>query len=101
MKNSARILFSTLFELSKSYQRSHKVVESGFPEKIVSALENTPALFPASAKVACCGVPGAYAQLATDRLFQLADIGKLGLILTKSKIATIDQFFHCRLKMDV
>ncbi|MBE6375304.1 MAG: bifunctional chorismate mutase/prephenate dehydratase [Lentisphaerae bacterium] len=74
LQNSARILFSTLFELSKSYQRSHKVVESGFPEKIVSALENTPALFPASAKVACCGVPGAYAQLATDRLFQLADI---------------------------
>ena len=72
--SSARILFSTLFELSKSYQRRLHSENSEFSRKINDSLANTPALFPATAKVACCGVPGAYAQLAADQLFQLADI---------------------------
>lgn len=74
LQSSARILFSTLFELNKSYQRRRKLAANDFSRKIADSLENTPKLFPASAKVACCGVPGAYAQLAADRLFQLADI---------------------------
>ena len=44
------------------------------PENITDALKNTPPIFPTAAKVGCCGVPGAYAQLAADRLFNLADI---------------------------
>ena len=74
MRSCARILFSTLFELSKSYQRRSHSEHGEFSEKVLAALENTPKLFPASAKVGCCGIPGAYAQLAADRLFQLADI---------------------------
>ena len=72
--SSARILFSTLFELSKSYQRRLHTKDGEFEQKITKSLAETPALFPATARVACCGVPGAYAQLAADKLFQLADI---------------------------
>ena len=74
LQSCARILFSTLFELSKSYQRRQSSEFSDFSRMILDSLNNTPKLFPAMAKVGCCGVPGAYAQLAADRLFQLADI---------------------------
>ncbi len=74
LSHSSRILFSTLFELSKSLQRRDMVMDSEFAVMLNGALKNTPALFPKSAKVACCGVPGAYAQLAADRMFELADI---------------------------
>lgn len=74
LQSSARILFSTLFELNKSYQRHYSTEYNGFADEIAASIENTPKLFPASAKVGCCGVPGAYAQLAADRLFQLANI---------------------------
>ncbi|MBR7130667.1 MAG: chorismate mutase [Lentisphaeria bacterium] len=74
MQSCARILFSTLFELNKSYQRSRTADTGKFAARILDSLENTPKLFPATAKVGCCGVPGAYAQLTADRLFELADI---------------------------
>ncbi|MBE6358065.1 MAG: bifunctional chorismate mutase/prephenate dehydratase [Lentisphaerae bacterium] len=74
LQSSAGILFSTLFELSKAYQRRSTPEASAFAGRIRESLENTPALFPATAKVGCCGIPGAYAQLAADRLFKLADI---------------------------
>ena len=74
LQSCARILFSTLFELNKSFQR-RKLAENGtFARKLADSLTGTAALFPATAKVGCCGVPGAYAQLAADRFFQLADI---------------------------
>ncbi len=74
LQSCARILFSTLFELSKSCQRRQSSEFGNFSEMILNSLNNTPKLFPSMAKVGCCGVPGAYAQLAADRLFQLADI---------------------------
>ncbi len=74
LSHSSRILFSTLFELSKSLQRRDMVKNSAFAMMLNDALKNTPAIFPKSARVACCGVPGAYAQLAADRMFELADI---------------------------
>jgi len=48
--------------------------EYQLPDTITCAMDNTPPIFPTAAKVGCCGVPGAYAQLAADRLFNLADI---------------------------
>ncbi len=74
LASSARILFSTLFELSKSLQRRSMVKDSAFAGSLDDAIKNTPALFPKNARVACCGVPGAYAQLAADQMFELADI---------------------------
>ena len=74
LSSSARILFATLFELSKSLQRRDMALDSDFARMLDAAVTETPATFPKSAKVACCGVPGAYAQLAADRLFELADL---------------------------
>ena len=72
--NCASVLFSTLIDLSKAYQRRMDSSDSPFLRKIRESLAKTPALFPKTAKVACCGIPGAYAQVAADKLFQLADL---------------------------
>ena len=70
----ARILFSTLFDLSRTYQGQLMAQESAVAEEIRSALERTPRLFPKKAVVACQGVEGAYAQQACDKAFAFADI---------------------------
>lgn len=71
---SARMLFSTLFELSKAYQRRLTPKGSEFARTLQLAAENAEHKFPESARIACCGLPGAYAQIAADRMFPLADI---------------------------
>ena len=73
MDGYARILFSTLFELSRSYQGSCMgTTTSKLAEKIYAALDETPKLFPAKAVVACQGVEGAYSQIAAEKLFKVA-----------------------------
>lgn len=67
MRSYLRVLYSLLFELSRTYQE--KGNRTPLYEKIESAIENTPRLFPRSATVACQGVEGAYSQLACDKLF--------------------------------
>ncbi len=67
----SRVLFSTLFELSRSYQNGI-TVESNLEEVIKGAIVDKE--FPSKAMVACQGVEGAYSQLATDKLFPLANI---------------------------
>ena len=69
-----RLLYSTLFELSRSYQ--HRIIGTGtaLTERISAAIEGTPRLFPESAVVACQGVEGANSQLACDKLFKNANI---------------------------
>ncbi len=75
MDGYARILFSTLFELSRSYQGSCMgTTTSKLAEKIYAALDETPKLFPAKAVVACQGIEGANSQQACDRMFSFADI---------------------------
>ena len=74
LSSSARILFSTMFELSKSLQRREMVLDSDFARSVAAAEADTPKTFPKTAKVACCGVPGAYAQIAADQIFELADL---------------------------
>ena len=67
MQSYLRVLYSLLFELSRTYQE--KGSRTPLYEKIESAIENTPRLFPRSATVACQGVEGAYSQLACEKLF--------------------------------
>ena len=67
MQSYLRVLYSLLFELSRTYQE--KGTRTPLYEKIESAIENTPRLFPRSATVACQGVEGAYSQLACEELF--------------------------------
>lgn len=66
-----RILFNTLFDLSRSYQNSYLGRVSDIAERIERALDDTPKLFPNKAVVACQGVQGAYSQAACEKLFEL------------------------------
>ncbi len=74
LSSYAKVLYATLFQLSRSYQFKKLVPESKITEGMTSAIENTSKLFPRSATVACQGVEGAYAQAACDRLFNNANI---------------------------
>jgi len=67
----ARILYNTLFDLSRSYQRSSiRGKQSALCKTINDAVAGTPQLFPEKATVACQGVVGAYSELAATRLFK-------------------------------
>lgn len=74
LEGYARMLFSTMFDLSRSYQTRILNKESQLGKAIEKALENTPAMFPQSAVVACQGLEGAYSQIACDKLFPAANI---------------------------
>ena len=70
MANYTRVLYSMLFELSRSYQSKRNDVLSPLYQQIHDAIENTPKLFPTTPMVACQGVEGAYAQIACEKIFQ-------------------------------
>lgn len=74
LENYVRTLFTTLFDLSRSYQTQLKNVRTPLVEEIEAAVENTPHLFPKKGIVACQGVEGAYSQIACDKLFSTANI---------------------------
>lgn len=70
----AKVLFTTIMDLSKSYQNKKLLKESALGKKIHEAINNTDKVFPSRARVACQGVEGAYSQKACDKMFALADI---------------------------
>ena len=69
MASYTRVLYSMLFELSRSYQSKRSGVISPLYRKITDAIENTPKLFPQAPMVACQGVEGAYSQQACEKIF--------------------------------
>ena len=69
MDNYTRVLYSMLFELSRSYQSKNTASSSQVHDQIAKAIETTPQLFPRSAMVACQGVEGAYSQIACEKIF--------------------------------
>ena len=70
MANYTRVLYSMLFELSRSYQSKLGDTLSPLYKNITKAIENTPKLFPQQAMVACQGVEGAYSQIACEKIFK-------------------------------
>lgn len=70
MANYTRVLYSLLFELSRSYQSKRNSKITQLYRQITDALENTPKLFPQAPMVACQGVEGAYAQIACEKMFK-------------------------------
>lgn len=70
MANYTRVLYSMLFELSRSYQRKRNTESTALYNTITQSIENTPKLFPQAAMVACQGVEGAYAQIACEKIFK-------------------------------
>ena len=69
MADYARILYNTLFELSRAYQGSRNSQPSPLQDRVLTALDKTPPLFPKTATVACQGVEGAFSQIAAERIF--------------------------------
>ncbi|MBE7086990.1 MAG: bifunctional chorismate mutase/prephenate dehydratase [Clostridiales bacterium] len=74
MSAYTRVLFTTMMDLSRSYQSKHMQTKSELGLKISNALSQTPNLFPERAHVACQGIEGAYSQKACDKMFTLPDI---------------------------
>ena len=70
MANYTRVLYSMLFELSRSYQSKRNSTPTALYSKITDAIEHTPKLFPQEAMVACQGVEGAYSQIACEKIFK-------------------------------
>ncbi|MBR0026147.1 MAG: chorismate mutase, partial [Clostridia bacterium] len=56
----AKVLYNSLFDLSRSYQVRYLTDGTPLTERIKNAIEETPRLFPEKAVVACQGVEGAY-----------------------------------------
>ena len=69
-ENYTRTLYSTLFELSRSYQSKRNTEVSPLYAQITEAIENTSKLFPQAPMVACQGVEGAYSQIACEKIFK-------------------------------
>ena len=67
-------MFDELFSLSKAYQTRFVLQNSKLISEVRKVLEEGMEVFPNSATVACQGVAGAYSQIATDRMFPIADI---------------------------
>ena len=69
-----RVLYGTLLDVSRSYQRQLIGASSSLKEQVQEAIRNTDPVFPSRAVVACQGVEGAYSQNACDKLFSLPNI---------------------------
>ena len=69
-----RVLYSTILDLSRSYQHKRLGTASEFCNTFVEAQKNTPKIFPETAMVACQGIEGAYSQIAAERLFKAPNI---------------------------
>jgi Prephenate dehydratase len=74
--NYARILYSTLFNVSRSYQ--HEKIGTGgtspLADEIANGVESTEKLFPERAVVACQGTEGAYSHYACEKIFSAPSI---------------------------
>ena len=70
LANYSRVLYSMIFELSRSYQRKRNTKTTQLYQTITNSIENTPKLFPQAPMVACQGVEGAYSQIACEKMFR-------------------------------
>ena len=70
MENYTRVLYSMLFELSRSYQSKRNDCYTSLYHEIAESIVKTPKLFPQNPIVACQGVEGAYSQIACEKIFK-------------------------------
>ena len=69
-----KLLYNTLFDVSRSHQQRYLTKETELVGRITQGIEETSPIFPKQAIVACQGVEGAYSQQACDKLFSLSNI---------------------------
>ena len=70
----ARVLWQTLFDVSRSYQRQLLSSESDLMRTVSRVAAETPVLRVQRAVVACQGVEGAYSQHAAEKMFKYPSI---------------------------
>ena len=74
MAINVKMLYNTIFDLSRAYQQRYIVKQTELTNRIQRAIDDTPKVFPKRAVVACQGIEGAYSQHATDKLFALPNM---------------------------
>lgn len=74
MAQTLRVLYSLVFELSRTEQNALLAPESAQLKMIRKAIADTPQLFPEAAHVACQGVEGAYSMAACEKMFRSPQI---------------------------
>jgi len=74
MANYTRVLYSMLFELSRSYQSKRNDTPTPLYDEISRAMDTSPKMLPQAPVVACQGVEGAYAQIACEKIFKAPNI---------------------------
>lgn len=70
IKEYSPLLYSLIFEISRSYQNKIIGTNDELTKKIQAAIDGTDKLFPDNVSVACQGVEGANSQIACDMLFK-------------------------------
>lgn len=71
LHNYTSVLYSSLMELSSSYQNRQMQRYNELSQRIFDAINGTPKLFPQDVSVGVCGVEGAFAQIACEKLFKM------------------------------
>ena len=74
LESYANVLYTTLFDVTRSYEYRSLATGSKIGDAIRDALRNTPDVFPSRSVVACQGVEGSYSQSACDRIFNMPSI---------------------------
>lgn len=74
LRDYTSLLYTLLFEVSRSHQNKMMAGESTLLENIDKALASTSQVFPETATVACQGIEGANSQQACDKLFRNPNI---------------------------
>lgn len=74
LERDAKMLYQTLFDLSRGYQASILAAQSPLNQRLQDAVAAGGQKMPNRALVACQGTEGAYAQKACDHMFEFADI---------------------------
>ncbi len=70
----SRLLFSSIMDISRSYQAARNSLSGTLSEKIKTAIAETNSCFPKNCVVACQGIDGAYSSLACDKILPGSDI---------------------------
>lgn len=68
LENASKVLYSLLFELSRSYQSAKNATQTPLFRQITHAIESTAPLFPRQAMVACVGSENQRLQYAAERM---------------------------------
>ena len=71
LRNYTSVLYSSLFELSRSCQSRQMQQYTDLNHRISHAIDNTPNLFPQDVTVGICGAEGTLAQTACEKLFRI------------------------------